>query len=465
MATTDQDDVPQLLVSTDEHGTLPGNDIDSTTTNIGGGAFDDTLGGQQETNEQGGGGGGGTATATATAITLAKQNSMVAKALDHVAKIADEDESLRWESDPVTEAARSQALAEMMGLRPDNAGSHAIFRDASLHRARRSKDMVEAIRGCRTFQCVKMAHTRPPGLAKFNFPHFLMIGWQKTATTSLFAHLNQHPEISRPWDKEPEFFSERCGYDVPAGCKTNDTEDYIYRVLRSPRYAGFDGKLAQYEASTHYSRNGHRIAAGVFELFPWVKIVASLRDPISRAASMLVHLVDKNITANGVPGGCLAQNNMDLGYCLINQSHIRGDDQGGPTEYYLPLKAWVDAFPPEQVLLLQYEELTNQESERNELVRLKEFIGINPKLPRGAHDLLGMNNARKGRINPDGWPMKKDVYEKIIEIVRPDVEAVVKLVDDMEFGNGTKWMENWQQVWDTNLASCNEQGDCIIQLS
>ncbi|KAL4513631.1 hypothetical protein Ndes2526A_g04963 [Nannochloris sp. 'desiccata'] len=341
-----------------------------------------------------------------------RQDSMVAKALNHVQKVADRDASLRWENDdPETDAARSEALQHMMGLISDGEGQNEIDSDVSTERARRSKDMIEA--------------------------------------------------ISRPWDKEPEFFSEACNYDVPNGCSTNATLDYITRVLRAPRYSGFDGAVAQYEASTHYSRNGHRLAAGIFEIFPWVKIIASLREPISRASSMLVHLVDKNVSG----GGCLALNNMDLGFCLLNDSHISGADYGGPTEYYVPLKAWVDAFPKHQIFLVQYENLTHLETETGELVRMKNFLGIDPKLPEGKFATLGMNNARKGRINPDGWPMKRKVYEKIISVVRPDCEAVARMVTKKGFGDGNAWLRNWEKVWEDNLNSCNADGDCIIQLS
>ena len=363
--------------------------------------------------------------------------------------------------DPDSEAARIEALHEMMGVKAIGPDGHSNFRDVSMHRARRAKDIIEAIRGCQTFECLQMAHTRPPGPAKYNFPHFIMIGWQKTATTSIFAHLNFHPEISRPWDKEPEFFSNTCNYDVPAGCRDNDTYDYIHRVLRVSRYTGYDGQKAQYEASTHYSRMGHKIAAGIYEMLPWVKIVASLRDPISRAASMLVHLLDKNVNE----GGCLAAFDKDLGYCLLTDSHINSSDVELPSEYYYPLKAWVDAFPRDQIILLQYEMLTALEGEKAELVRLKNFLGIDPTLPGEPHVTLGMNNARKGRINPDGWPMKRDVYQQLVDMVRPDCEAVARLVTKKGFGDGAVWMENWEQVWRDNLKSCDANGDCTIQLS
>lgn len=282
-----------------------------------------------------------------------RQKKLIKDALKHVQKVADADEDLQWDdADPAEHEARAHALAEMMGIvETEEEQDSPIGRrkDASEMRAKRCRDVVEAIRGCRTLPCINYAHSRGEGPATFNFPHFFIIGWQKTATTSLFHYLIRHPQINRPWEKEPEFFSETCGYRVPEGCPANATVDYIKRILRATRYTGYDGQFATFEASTHYSRNGHLMAEALRELFPWLKVVASLRDPISRAASMLVHLVDKNIAR----GGCLGKHNMDLGYCLLKNSQIQGDPSGGPTEYALPLRAWLEAFPRDQIFMMQ----------------------------------------------------------------------------------------------------------------
>ena len=47
--------------------------------------------------------------------------------------------------------------------------------------------MLEALRSCEDFACLRAAHVAPRGAARFNFPHFVIIGWQKAATTSLHA--------------------------------------------------------------------------------------------------------------------------------------------------------------------------------------------------------------------------------------------------------------------------------------
>ena len=249
-------------------------------------------------------------------------------------------------------ADREAALAAMMGINHGSEKTNAAPVDLTAIRARRSLDKVEAVRGCETLECLRIANNQPPGRSTFNFPHFIIAGWQKSATTSLHYHLVRHPSVSRPWEKEPEFFSELCHYNAPEGCTPEDTKRYITRTLRVNRYAAYDGKLAHYEASTHYSRNGHVIAPLLYKEMPWIKIILLLREPISRASSMLIHLLDKEVEVKAGVGGCLRQKNMDLGYCLLHDSQISGSNNY-PSNYSMPLQAWLETFPKEQLYIGQ----------------------------------------------------------------------------------------------------------------
>jgi hypothetical protein len=46
---------------------------------------------------------------------------------------------------------------------------------------------LEALAQCDTLECLRHAHAQPRAHPTFNFPHFLVIGFQKAATTSLFG--------------------------------------------------------------------------------------------------------------------------------------------------------------------------------------------------------------------------------------------------------------------------------------
>ena len=220
-----------------------------------------------------------------------------------------------------------------------------------------------------------------------------------------------------------------------------------------------------FEASTHYAMNGDVLASGILQAMPWVRVIASLREPISRAASMLVHMADRE------KAGCLTKQHMTLYQCLITESQLLG--HSGPFNYIdspygnysYALQSWVSTFPLDQVFVVQYEALTGaEETSRYELQRLQKFLGLDPKKMH-ADGSLSAHNVRKNRINPDGWTMMRSEYVDLIHRVRPDAESVAKLVEDIGQGNAQAWMQAWERIWEDNLESCDPDGLCKIHLS
>jgi hypothetical protein len=112
----------------------------------------------------------------------------------------------------------------------------------------------------------------------------------------------------------------------------------------------------------------------------------------------------------------------------------------------------------------QYEELTSEEGEREELRRVKTFLEVDPDLPKGQE--LGVANARRFKIKPEGWPIRREQYEALVALVRPDAEATAALLEKgWQVGSARAFLERWERVWDDNLATCDAKGDCKIQLS
>lgn len=301
---------------------------------------------------------------------------------------------------------------------------HPILDHADIQEAARPGDGVgflEALGSCRTLTCLRDAHNRPKQPGQFNFPHALIIGWQKSATTSLYAHLDRHPDVIASENKEPEFFTVKCKDDPVNGCPVGQQAWYIERTLQRDAFIAAGGQAMAFEASTHYAMNGDLLADGVAQTMPWVKVIASLREPISRATSMLVHMLDIEKT------GCLKQENPDLFTCLTTDSQLVGHP--GPFNYLdslegsyaKPLQHWLDAFPRDQIRVLQYEVLIGLDTADQQLTEVKSFLGLDPALPKGRAG-LDKHNLRKNSINPDGWPMRKEQYQQLIDMVRPDAE-------------------------------------------
>jgi hypothetical protein len=402
------------------------------------------------------------------------QHMLVEDALKRVRHAASSDVTVTrvaGSKSEVEDDEREAALLAMMGIRHGQEETDAAPTDKTSLRARRSLDRVEALRGCETLECLRIAHEKPAGKATKNFPHFMIVGFQKSATTSLHYHLVRHPEIIRPWEKEPEFFSNTCGYDI-ASCSPEDIKDYIQRMLRVHRYAAYDGTMASYEASTHYSRAGVTLAPQLLKEMPWLKVILLLREPISRASSMLVHIYDKNQMIKGMgAGGCLKKYGMDLGHCLLTSSQIT-QKEGVRTNrglfsnnYSTPLQAWLETFPRDQIYVGQYEVLVDESTQQDELVKIKKFLDIDPSLPTGEDAELMSRNSRKDSVNPDGWQMDQSKYQQIVDMVSEDSQIVADLIEKYGFGTSEDWMRRWKSVWDRNLAKCDERGSCMIELS
>jgi len=84
-----------------------------------------------------------------------------------------------------------------------------------------------------------------------------------------------------------------------------------------------------------------------------------------------------------------------------------------------PLKAYFDYFPPDQIHMVQYEELTGP-GQATELQKVKRFLGIDPTELVDHLDEEKVN-CRKCEINPDGWEMSEENYRQLIDLVMPDV--------------------------------------------
>jgi len=109
-------------------------------------------------------------------------------------------------------------------------------------------------------------------------PSFLLVGAQRSGTTSLFKYLTRHPDYRAPIRKEIHYFSLHYSRG-PEWYKA-----HFPGVDDAPSFTG--------DATPYYLY--HPLAAQrAHELLPDAKIVVLLRDPVSRARSHYQHEVAK----------------------------------------------------------------------------------------------------------------------------------------------------------------------------
>src|SRR5688572_7236816 len=122
-------------------------------------------------------------------------------------------------------------------------------------------------------------------------PEFIIIGAAKCGTTSLAQYLTQHPQIYFCPEKEPNYFAfagERLPEPGPASSKILQQLLYAYSVTDYDRYLSLfrdapAGKVVG-EASVRYIYHA-QTAYRLKEKIPQARLVAVLRDPVSRLYS------------------------------------------------------------------------------------------------------------------------------------------------------------------------------------
>lgn len=103
--------------------------------------------------------------------------------------------------------------------------------------------------------------------------------------------------------------------------------------------------------------------------------------------------------------------------------------------------------------MIQFEEL--QEDPNAVVRRLKEFLGMDPELPK--RQLKNTNLRKSG-----GYNMTKDDYQGLLEQVRWDAERVASMLSSRGLADKVTWLSRWEKVWDENLETCDETGMCLV---
>jgi hypothetical protein len=108
-------------------------------------------------------------------------------------------------------------------------------------------------------------------------PNFLLIGAQKSATTSISVMLSHHPNVFVVRGKEPHFFSENRQY-------ARGWDWYM------SLFSGYNGEEAIIDASTSYSRTSAfpNTISRIIKHVPEAKILYSVRHPLDRMESAYV---------------------------------------------------------------------------------------------------------------------------------------------------------------------------------
>ncbi len=228
-----------------------------------------------------------------------------------------------------------------------------------------------------------------------NLPNFIIIGAMKAATTSIYTYLKQHPDIFMPKVKEPMFFNnykqERNHYVLGRKTKKIKTlQEYrsLFNDVKSEKAIG--------EASPGYIYNS--LAPNLIkEEMPDVRIIAILRQPISRAYSNFLHARK----AGREP----IRKFKDA----LKKEKIRMQNNWSPLYfykdkgfYYKQLSRYFKIFPKERIKVLLFEDVvTNPKKASKEIFR---FLRVDDNFKPNTKQKKNVSGTPKGLF---GWIIKK----------------------------------------------------------
>lgn len=201
-------------------------------------------------------------------------------------------------------------------------------------------------------------------------PDFLILGAAKAGTTALFKAIGRHPQVFSPALKEPRFFAYAgsppifCGPAGPSSPPPPVTEESDYLELFKD--CPLDGKT--FESSTVYLSD-ERAPETASKYVPKCRLIAILRHPVERAYSHFLH-------ARSL--GLEPVSNFEDAW---EKSIIRKKENWSPIFHYkdrgfygAQLIRWLKHFPPEQLLVLFYEDWLAAPGEV--LARIFKHVGL-----------------------------------------------------------------------------------------
>lgn len=182
--------------------------------------------------------------------------------------------------------------------------------------------------------------------SRLTLPDFLCVGFRKTGTTWLYENLFLHPELYLPPYKNVRYFS----------------RDFAEPLKSYAHHFASGGARLKGDFSNSYSFISRRRVRFVRAVMPEAKLIFLLRNPVERAWSEFVHKTKERER----PLSDFAE--AEIMRFLENDPVVRA---GG---YTATVDMWLEAFPPEQIFVGFYEDLSLQPQRL--LTDVFRFLGV-----------------------------------------------------------------------------------------
>jgi Sulfotransferase domain len=204
-------------------------------------------------------------------------------------------------------------------------------------------------------------------------PNFIVIGAQKSGTSSLFAYLAQHSQLFPSCRKEVHYFD---------GGLDPKVETYAlgrpWYQAHFPLRRELDASAKAFEASPLYLFNPIT-PRRIHKLLPDAKLIALLRNPVERAISHYFHEVRKGREVRPIDEALMDQED-ELDRVVQTQSYksdfFINKSYKSRGIYNRQLERYFEYFGRDQVLIVSSEDLFGKPSRT--LAQVYNFLGVEP---------------------------------------------------------------------------------------
>lgn len=242
-------------------------------------------------------------------------------------------------------------------------------------------------------------------------PDFLVIGAQKSGTTSLYAYLTSHPQVRRARTKEVHYFDRHYERGL--------------NWYRSHFPLGGGGGELTGEATPAYLFYPPAPARAKATV-PTARLIAVLRNPVERAYSHWNHerakgfenlsLAEAISQEDARLAGEWERSSRDPTYYSDSLVHFAYRARGC---YADQLERWLEHYPRSQLLVLPAERLFADPA-----ATTAEALGFLGLSPAGGGGGFGSLNAR------DYSPIDDDVRRQLVDFFRPRNERLFELLGE-----------------------------------
>ena len=242
---------------------------------------------------------------------------------------------------------------------------------------------------------------------KGNLPNLIVIGAQKSGTTSLHYYLNLHPQISMSREKELEFFMEdRNWHKGVEWYKSHFTTEAKVYGESSPNYTAYpawDG-----------------VPERMYSVIPDTKLIYILRDPIDRMLSQYVQYVAVGLENRPV----------EIAFRVLNYHNA----YARRSRYFMQLQQYLKYFSSSSILIITAEDLLNER--RKTLENVFAFLDVDETFYSPKFDNIKHGSGGRRRKNRIGLLLKELAESNIAKMFSTDTR--MKIVQVVELAFSTK---------------------------